>query len=73
MQHYQRQGQFEKAVRDAGLYLVKTAATTFFAYTEENARGRLMGHYSDEMRGTVAETDYEGKCMECEICHPRYI
>lgn len=70
MQHFTRQGQFEKAVKDAGFQLVATdmnAGRTLFAFED----GDLMGHFDPKMLGTLAEDKWESRNMECEIVHIR--
>lgn len=71
MQHFTRQGQYEKAIKDAGYQVTalegKDGHPRFFAFDGNN----LMGHFTHGMGGTLAESNWESRCMESEICHPR--
>jgi hypothetical protein len=71
MQHYTRQGQFEKACNDKGLEILKMNAerNILNAYMED---GELYGYFSDKVGGAIAEDNWERKCLESEFYHLAY-
>lgn len=68
MKTFTRQGQFEKAVQDAG-YTLHAQADQLFAYDGRNLVG-YMG-YQVECGSVLIETYEEFKILEATVHHPR--